>query len=177
MRRSAHISACGRFRYSLDREWDSLLPAACFIMLNPSTADADLDDPTIRKCIGFAKRMGLGSIKVVNLFAWRATDPKNLKSAGFPVGEENDWAIWLNAKESADVVICAWGAHARGLARTQEVMGMLKGWNIRPKALSLLADGTPAHPLMLPYTDTWIDLASGDRDRAQPITENPRARP
>jgi len=146
-------------------------------MLNPSTADADIDDPTIRKCVGFAQRMGLGSINVVNLFAWRATDPKNLRSQGFQIGEENDWTIWLNAKESSDVVICAWGAHARGLARTAEVMGLLKTWNIQPKALSLLADGTPAHPLMLTYADTWIDLATGERSRANPIRDTVREAP
>jgi hypothetical protein len=74
--RGALLSEDGRYRYRLWRLWDDLAPVMVWVMLNPSTADADLDDPTIRKCIGFAKANRHGGIIVVNLFAWRATDPK-----------------------------------------------------------------------------------------------------
>lgn len=174
MEKSAILSTCGTFRYELHRRWDSFLPCAAFIMLNPSTADANVDDPTIRKCIGFAQRLGFGELRVVNLFAYRATDPAALRAADWPVGPDNDWHIELAVKESSDAVICAWGANARGLSRTDEVLSMISKWSSKPKALSLLSDGTPAHPLMLPYSDTWIDLETGTRsDRRQVMRPGP----
>jgi hypothetical protein len=83
--RTATISDCGRYRYTLGRTWSDE-PPVLFVMLNPSTADADVDDNTISKCIGFAKRWGHGGITVVNLYAWRATNPKELPD-DFSVGE------------------------------------------------------------------------------------------
>jgi hypothetical protein len=126
-------------------------------MLNPSTADADQDDPTIRKCIGFADRLGFGAIVVANLFAFRATDPANLRRAGYLVGPENDHAIAAAARDS-NLTICAWGAHARGLARPGEAHAILRGIGVTPKALDLTADGIPRHPLMLRYSDALFDL-------------------
>src|SRR5437870_4841901 len=111
---SAVISPCGKFRYRLTRQWGegAALP---FVMLNPSTADAEQDDPTIRKCVGFAKRMGYDGIEVVNLYAYRATKPADLKKAGYPRGPENDRHIEAALVEShANSVICAWGVNARG---------------------------------------------------------------
>src|SRR5262249_62207047 len=75
LRCAAGFSRCGRYRYWLTRTWDAARPAVCWLMLNPSTADAARDDPTIRRCIGLARRWGHGGIVVVNLFAWRAPDP------------------------------------------------------------------------------------------------------
>jgi hypothetical protein len=148
---NALISACGLFRYWLTRTWDPALPVLVFVMLNPSTADARLDDPTIRKCIEFARRMGYGGIVVVNLFAFRATNPKDLKAAGYQVGRDNDQYI-KEACQGRDVV-CAWGSNARGLARPSVVLALLRAWGVMPMALRLTDDGVPWHPLMLSYND------------------------
>ncbi len=157
MNKSAVISACGKFRYILRRSWDVGLPALCFVMLNPSTADATADDPTIRKCIGFAERHGFGGIIVANLFAYRATDPADLKRAGYPVGDENDFWINLAARE-AEAVVCAWGVNARKLARPAAVRAVLRAAKRPIHALRLTDDGIPWHPLMLPYTCTLTEF-------------------
>jgi len=147
MNKSAIISDCGLFRYELTRMWDNSLPCLGFVMLNPSTADANIDDPTIRKCIGFAKKLGYGSIIVTNLFAYRATSPKALKANGYQIGEHNNDYIF-NMTLSVDNVICAWGVNARGLDRATKVLKMIE----KPLALRLTPDGIPWHPLMLPYS-------------------------
>lgn len=148
---SATISPCGKYRYALSRTWDSALPKMGFVMLNPSIADADIDDPTIRKCVGFAKRGSCGGINVVNLFAFRSTDPADLRKAGYPVGPDND-AYIESAMLESDFVVCAWGANARQLARPEQVLALLRRINVQPLALRVLAGDVPAHPLMLPYT-------------------------
>lgn len=163
MDRQAIISDCGTFRYRLSRMWSPTPPLA-FVMLNPSTADANLDDPTIRKCIGFAERLGFGGIDVVNLFAFRATDPKDLRNNGSQVGPENDYAIQRCARLArayGSPVICAWGANARsplGQARATTVRKMLGDMNVELRALRLLRDGVPEHPLMLPYSCKPVNL-------------------
>lgn len=134
-------------------------------MLNPSTADANTDDPTIRKCIGFAKRLGFGGIEIFNLFAFRATDPKDLRNHGYQVGADND-NIMLErlhdlGLQAEDYVILAWGANARNLQRSKDVIWSLLARNIKLRALALLKDGTPAHPLMLPYSSQTVYL-TGD---------------
>ena len=147
---TANISDCGRYRYNLTRMWDSQLPRVLFVMLNPSTADAYQDDPTIRKCIGFAKRWGCGSIEVVNLFAWRATDPRDLKVArDFTydiVGPEN-MAAWESAKGRCDYIIAAWGANK--LAKEQEDLFASTFGEV--ECLGFTNDKQPRHPLMLAY--------------------------
>lgn len=157
MKRSAVISECGKYRYILRRSWDISRPALGFVMLNPSTADADKDDPTIRKCIGFADRMGFGAIVVTNLFAHRATDPANLRRAGYPIGPDNDFWIEQGARES-EMVVAAWGANARNLDRPRQVLQLLTLHCKRPHALRLTADGIPCHPLMLPYTCNLMEI-------------------
>lgn len=153
MHRDAFISDSGLFRYWLERQWGPG-PRLVFIMLNPSTADAMLDDATIRKCIGFAQRLGFDGILVLNLFAFRATKPANLKLAGWPVGNVNDWII-RDALVNADLfdikVVCAWGANARGHKRSAEVLALLRACGVQPMALRRLNDGTPEHPLYIPY--------------------------
>ena len=152
MNRGAIISACGQYRYRLWRVWDAGLPVLVFVMLNPSTADANCDDPTVRKCMGFAKRLGYGGIVIVNLFAYRATHPKDLKGAGWPIGPENDEHIARVAAAPGSTVVCAWGANARGMSRQGEVLQILRLWSAAPPiALRLTTDGVPWHPLMLPY--------------------------
>lgn len=151
----AVISACQQFRYYLWRHWDVERPVLCFIMLNPSKADAVEDDPTIRKCIGFAKRYGYGGIDVLNLFAYRSTDPIAMRNAGYLVGPDNDHYINTIADVAASnkgAVVCAWGKNASGHPRTVEVCGMLDDLGIKAHYLRLNGDGSPAHPLMLPYS-------------------------
>lgn len=164
--RAAIMSSCRRFRYMLSRRWNEALPALMFVMLNPSTADAHVDDPTIVKCIGFAKRMGYGGIEVFNLFAYRATDPADLRRAGYPVGPENDALFGQHLREYFETsmhlgtfkdvrVVCAWGANARveeARSRAQDVIDRIRRVGAVPVALKLLDDGVPSHPLMLPYT-------------------------
>ena len=89
MDRTALFSPCGRFRYRLGRRWGEG-PTIAFVLLNPSTADDQRDDPTIRRCIGFARRLGFGGLEVVNLYAYVATDPAELRRVGYLVGDEND---------------------------------------------------------------------------------------
>lgn len=160
MQKQATISDCGMFRYQLSRRWGQGRPML-FVMLNPSTADASVDDPTIRKCIGFAQRNGCEAIEVVNLFAYRATDPRDLARAGYPIGPLNDdhiAAAAASTKCAGGIVVCAWGAHARGLYRANDVSIRLAKICCEPHALKLLSDGTPAHPLMLPYASQLVRM-------------------
>jgi hypothetical protein len=148
MKRGAYISPCGTYRYSLEREWAEG-PVCTFIMLNPSTADADIDDPTIRRCIGFAQRWKFGALAVVNLFAFRATDPKAMIGAVDPVGPANDAAI-ASAVELGGLIIAAWGVHGdlreRGLAVRRLIE---EGCERDIHHLGLTKDGHPRHPLYL----------------------------
>lgn len=142
--RSAVISACGNYRYELWRRWSD--ERACvFIGLNPSTADATLDDPTIRKCIGYARRWGYGALCMVNLFAWRATDPRDMLTAADPVGPANDYHL-NKATAEAHMIIAAWGAHGGHMDRDREVIAMFP----RLHALHRTKSGAPGHPLYLP---------------------------
>lgn len=149
---AATISEDGLYRYSLTREFPHLLGCGTctFVMLNPSRADADQDDPTIRRCIGFAQRLGYNRLHVVNLYAYRATDPFQLWEVDDPVGPLNDnvlrLAIW-----DTDLLIAAWGAHAKS-DRVAEVRRMAMGGNGRYPFLCLgkTKDGAPRHPLYLP---------------------------
>ena len=111
-------------------------------MLNPSTADELEDDQTIRKCFGFAERLCHGGIEVVNLFAFRATDPRELRAAGYPVGQDNDSHLEAVCRW-VPTVVCAWGSNAKGLSRPAEVLRMLTAWKVAPVALQVNAGGTP----------------------------------
>ncbi len=112
MIKDAHISVCGKYRYRLFRQWDTQTARmpVMWIMLNPSTADANVDDPTIRRCIEFSKRWGFGSMFVGNLFGYRATNPKELRTQGFAlsVGPDNSWHLDSMAQQSAKIIV-AWG--------------------------------------------------------------------
>lgn len=146
MRKSAEISPCGKYRYHLRREWDLDLPRVAFIMLNPSTADANDDDPTIRRCIGFAKAWGYGGLDVVNLYGYRATNPKELKNVPSPIGPHNDDTL-LAIVPYVDRVICAWGAH--GGKRGDSVLRKLRQEGLVPMCLAKTKRGDPMHPLYL----------------------------
>lgn len=149
---SAVVSECGRYRYTLRRQWRGhpCRPEkiAVFVMLNPSTADAAKDDPTIRRCVSFARDWGCEEVEVVNLFAWRATSPTQLRIVDEPVGTDNDAYIATaieRARRTIGPVVVAWGAHAHEhSARVNRVLGILG----RPVfALGVTARGEPRHPL------------------------------
>lgn len=145
MTRTATISRDGLYRYTLERVWGGSAtdPWVMFLMLNPSNADADIDDPTIVRCIGFAKRLGYTRLTVRNLFAYRATKPKDLFKAAYPEGPDNDIAL----SHHTELTICAWGANAseRRVNQVLRLLGDRPLW-----CLGYCSDGiTPRHPLML----------------------------
>lgn len=138
----------GRYRYRLTRAWDRCGPRVVFIMLNPSTADARRDDPTIRRAIGFARRWRFASLTVVNLFAWRATRVADLRRAADPIGPLNDEHI-LDAVRSAERVVAAWGNHGVWRDRGRTVAGMLPA-GVSLLSLGMTNEGMPRHPLYVP---------------------------
>lgn len=150
--RYAVISSCGAYRYHLVRTWREplfLSTRACnlaFIMLNPSTADHAVDDPTIRRCMGFARREGYCGIDVVNLYALRATDPSELCAAADPVGPEND-AYLLRCLANGEAV-AAWGSVPFARERILHVLSLLRG--VKMFCLGANKDGSPKHPLYVP---------------------------
>jgi hypothetical protein len=158
--RGALLSHDGRYRYRLWRLWDELLPIMAWVMLNPSTADADVDDPTIRKCIGFAKHHGYGGIIVVNLFAWRATDPKELPTVADPVGPENDGHIlWACKAPILASVIAGWGSNKFAAQRATFVKTLIRsGARRQILCFRKSAAGNPWHPLYLPYDSVRVQL-------------------
>lgn len=137
----------GEYRYWLSRTWDERGEPMAWIMLNPSTADASVDDPTIRRCMGFAKAWGFGSLWVVNLFALRSTDPAALRTHPDPVGPRNDEFI-REAAQHASLVVAAWGNHGAYLTRGYKVAALIPNLHV----LSMTGAGQPAHPLYLPKT-------------------------
>lgn len=158
MERTAKISSCETYRYLLSRKW-SYAPQATFIMLNPSTADGRLNDPTVKKCIGFARRWGMGGLMIVNLFAYRDSKPEKMLQADDPVGPDNASSIsWAceRAAENEGLVICAWGANGRYMDQDETVVGWLEMLTIKPKCLRLTQGGAPEHPLFVPYETTPI---------------------
>ncbi len=146
----ARISKCGRYRYVLTREFGG--DSTClFVMLNPSTADADQDDPTVRRCIGFAKRGGFGRLEVVNLYAFRSTLPSTLFTAPDPAGPGNICEI-REALGRADMVIAAWGNNVNfgvNSGRVGEVMALIERSGKPVKCFGLTGQGQPKHPLYL----------------------------
>ncbi len=160
--KDADLSACGRYRYSLRRRWfddDRDLQRVCWVMLNPSTADGETDDATIRRCVGYSVRWGFASLEAVNLFAWRTTDPRDLQRAADPVGAGNDIVI-EQAAIAAQLVVCAWGVFGAYLDRGAAVTQLLHDRGLQPKALGLTKHGLPRHPLRLPYRQPLVSVPS-----------------
>jgi hypothetical protein len=142
------------YRYVLWRQWwkDELfinrdkLRYAMFIGLNPSTADETVNDPTVRRCMGFAQRWGYDALCMTNLFAFRATDPRKMKGHSAPVGPDND--RWLVAcARDAGVVVAAWGVNGEHMNRDCDVINLLDDL----QCLRLTKHGMPEHPLYIPY--------------------------
>lgn len=180
VRKWAMLSDCRTYRYELARIWDDSTPPVLFVGMNPSTADEESDDPTIRRCIRFARDWGYGGLLMGNLFAFRATDPKALPGIGSgplvnAVGEVSPWEHgqrqnvndkWLTSmSKRAGLVVAAWGA-----------IRMPYGWEERPRAvhhllgpmhaLGLTKDGHPRHPLYMKASACPIPLPTPGREAA-----------
>lgn len=137
-------------RYVLCREWDTALPKVAYCMLNPSTADAFKNDPTVERCQRRAIVGGFGGYYILNAFALRSTDPEVLRFQDDPVGEENDAAI-LEYATKAHAVILGWGTDGAYLNRDVAVLALLERTGRPIMALSTNMDGTPRHPLYVSY--------------------------
>lgn len=152
MQPGATFSTCRSYRYDLWRTWVGGEGYAMFVGLNPSTADEAADDPTIRRCIAFAKSWGYAALCMTNLFAFRATVPKVMMRAPDPVGPRNDCVLKERAG-SAGIIVAAWGAHGQFQGRAAQVIALLP----RLHYLRLTKDGHPGHPLYLPASLTPVE--------------------
>lgn len=150
MEKSAKISSCGKYRFNLSRIWNPGLKAVTFVMLNPSTADADLDDPTVRRCIGLAKSWGYGAIHVVNLFAYRSTDPANLKDLDEweRIGARNPHHV-ADFCYKSEIVVLGWGDSIGKfkIKIPEDIVKVLPAHKIHH--LGLTRKGRPKHPLFV----------------------------
>jgi hypothetical protein len=146
---NARFSRCKAYRYSLSRSWSGGSGKALFIGLNPSTADKRQDDPTIRRCVGFAAAWGCNSMEIVNLFAFRATRPEDLKLAAEPIGRYNDRWITAAVKEARLCIAC-WGDHGVFLGRANKIRSRFA----HLQCLGINASGMPKHPLYTRATQT-----------------------
>ena len=150
-RREARISDCGLYRYRLERWWDGQFSGALhFVMLNPSTADGRIDDPTMRRVVGFARRDGFSGAVVLNLFAMRATDPAELARAADPVGPENVHHLTRLLRDSALLgapIVCAWGAHPIARIAARRFVAEARLERARLCCLGRTKEMAPRHPL------------------------------
>ena len=154
MTNAAYISACGRYRYTLERSTGIAGPQVAWLMLNPSTADADQDDPTIRKVVGFSRRAGYGRVVVVNLFAWRATDPKDCRAHLAEAEGHGNFHAIMQAVTDSEAVVCAWGATPWAEEQAAQVVHWLDEHpdkEVRMLCLGRTKSGAPLHPLMPSY--------------------------
>ena len=142
--KNATFSSCRTYRYSLSRVWDKKKKYVLFIGLNPSTANEEAEDPTIRRCVNYAKDWGYGGFMMVNLFAYRTTLPSNLKKVKYPVGSENDKYI-VTLSKKADITVAAWGNNGNLYSRDKQVLSLVPNL----KCLKVNKSGQPAHPLYL----------------------------
>ena len=164
-RQRRHGENVAESSYTLLRRWEPAnLIVVAFIGLNPSTADETLDDPTIRRCIGFAKAWGAGGMYMLNLFGWRSTDPAGLAAAEDPVGPENDAAIdrVLAREGPAAFAVACWGAHPSAKERGKVVADRIARLR-HVSCFGLTASGAPKHPLYLAKTTTLVTYVGGAR--------------
>lgn len=148
MQRFAHLSGDGKYRYTLDRIWEVDKIYINVVMLNPSTATHLVDDATIRRLVGFGQRRGYGGMHVCNLFAFRATNPKQLAMVEDPVGPMNNYYL----DQIRGWVLCAWGRHPYQ-DRVQFVTQLLKRNGCKLVCLGKTKEGYPKHPVRLPYSE------------------------
>lgn len=149
--RAAIFSKDEQYRYTLTRVWNRNLPLLGMVLLNPSTATAEEDDPTIHRQSVRARHLGFGGLIVTNIFAWRSTDPDKIYRVPDPIGPDNDRYI-KEAMFGCKQVVCGWGQHGAHMGRGYLVARMLQTWGVPTFALHINDDGSPAHPLYLPYT-------------------------
>ena len=161
----ASLSPCRAWRYKLSRCWSRSGPLIAFIGLNPSTADEFNDDPTVRHCIGFARRWGFGGMYMLNVFAFRSTNPRALKTVADPIGPRNDAAL-LTTCRRCDMVVACWGMWGGLFDRHQAVVELLG--KIPIHCLGMTQGGRPKHPLYLRSTTAPVPLARC----AAPITSD-----
>jgi hypothetical protein len=161
--KKALISACGLYRYWLTRHWDRRLPIVIYIMLNPSIADADHDDPTLRRCIGFARDQGFGGLKIVNLFAWRSPNVDSLwDEAKDVIGPENDRILHETLDAAANNntrVVAAWGANGDHKGRAAFVKKKANALGLELNCLGQTQSGHPRHPLYVQAAQRFTELA------------------
>ncbi len=158
----AYISACSQYRYRLERWWDDTKPPCLFVMLNPSTADASNDDPTIRRCIAFAKSWGYGGIWVVNLFALRTPSPKEMMLHPQPNPSDAEYqmkTVMSFVREKNGMCIAAWGAHGWWQQQNQRVIKWFHDEKIPLYALGFTKDGHPKHPLYIRADTKPVEFA------------------
>lgn len=149
----AAFSQDRRYRYKLWRIWNPALRHMVFVLLNPSTADEINNDPTVARCIERASLLGYGGCVVLNIFAWRSTDPHYLYALVDPIGPENDQYILDEAsKPETGLVLCGWGQHGKLHQRGEYVLDLIRHAGKNPHCLKMNNDGTPGHPLYLPYS-------------------------
>ncbi|MCT4654190.1 MAG: DUF1643 domain-containing protein [Cohaesibacter sp.] len=149
----ALYSPCETYRYALTRQWDESGKKLLFIMLNPSKATELKNDPTIERCERRALALGYGAFRACNLFAFRATDPRDLKKAKDPLGPDN-LAQLLKAAHWADTILCAWGTHGAHNGMGEAIHRLLNAQGYRLHHLGLSKDGHPKHPLYIRYEET-----------------------
>ena len=163
---TAEYSDCQRFRYVLTRVWCPGGPRVLFVMLNPSTATECQNDPTVERCERRARALGFGGVRVTNIFAFRATDPRLMRAVDDPVGPGNDAAI-LGSVAWADQIVCAWGAHGAHRGRGRAVARMLRRTGAALFHLGLTKDGEPRHPLYVAYSVSPLPWGSAGDARGR----------
>ncbi|CAI8229583.1 MAG: DUF1643 domain-containing protein [Planktomarina sp.] len=147
----AIYSDCERYRYALTRVWKFEASRLVFVMLNPSTATEVQNDPTVERCERRARTLGFGSLQVTNIFAWRDTDPKKMRTAKDPIGPDNDKTI-MEACSWGDQIIAAWGTHGAHLGRGVQVKQILRSSDKPVFHLGISKGGHPKHPLYIAYS-------------------------
>ena len=147
----AIYSDCERYRYALTRIWKFEASRLVFVMLNPSTATEVQNDPTVERCERRARTLGFGSLQVTNIFAWRDTDPKKMRTAKDPIGPNNDKTI-MEACSWGDQIIAAWGTHGAHLNRGVQVKQILLSSDKPVFHLGISKGGHPKHPLYIAYS-------------------------
>lgn len=148
MKKNAVISPCGKYRYMLSRRWGTRSGLVVWIMLNPSTADANVDDPTIRRCMKFTERFEYEAMMVVNLYAFRSPDPRQLRQQSDPVGPNNYY--WVrDVCEDGALLVAAWGSLKKLPAYMGTILEMLDGRGQTLNCLGITKNGSPRHPLYL----------------------------
>ena len=153
IKKSAVFSNCRKYRYSLTRSWNSADGYVLFIGLNPSIADEKIDDPTLTRCINFAKDWGYGGLIMVNLFAYMSTYPTDLKKVKLPIGNNNNKHILKNHQKS-QLTVAAWGNDGHFLKRDKEVLKIISNL----MCLNINKSGQPAHPLYQKKDQELINL-------------------